>query len=205
MCKGLIAKKAGMSRVFLETGEAVPVTYLEVEPNIIVRTKTEEKDGYNAVVLGIGPKKWKTRKGKEHTKFKVQKEWQVESLEGLDPGTELTAKSIPAESIVTVSGISKGKGFQGVIKRHGFHGGPKTHGSHSHRRGGSIGMCAFPGRVLKGQKMPGRMGNDKVTLSKRPVLTSDPEKGVICVKGPVPGPTGATVFVTVESSPESKE
>ncbi len=194
-----------MSRVFLETGEAVPVTYLEIEPNIVVRTKTEEKDGYNAVVLGIGPKKWKTRKGKEHTKFKVQKEWQVESLEGLDPGTELTAKSIPAESMVTVSGTSKGKGFQGVIKRHGFHGGPKTHGSHSHRRGGSIGMCAFPGRVLKGQKMPGRMGNEKVTLNKRPVLASDSEKGVICVKGPVPGPTGSTVFVTVESSPESKE
>ncbi|MBU1123455.1 50S ribosomal protein L3 [Patescibacteria group bacterium] len=204
MCKGLIARKVGMSRVFLESGESVPVTYLEIEPNTVVRTKTEERDGYNAVVLGVGAKKWKSRKGKENTKYKVQKEWKVESLEGLDPGTQVTAKEIPVESMVSVSGVSKGKGFQGVIKRHGFHGGPKTHGSHSHRRPGSVGMCAFPGRVMKGKKMPGRMGNQKITLSKRPVMSCDVEKGIICVKGPVPGPTGALIFVTVENSPEKK-
>jgi len=176
-----------MSRIFLENGEAVPVTYLKVEPNIIVRVKTEEKDGYNAVVLGIGPRKWKTRKGKEHTKYKVQKEWQVDSLEGMYPGSEITVKIIPPQGIVTISGLSKGKGFQGVIKRHGFHSGPKTHGSHSHRRGGSIGMCAFPGRVFKGKKMPGHMGNEKVTLNKSKVIKVDSSNNILAVKGAVPG------------------
>jgi len=204
MPQGLIAKKVGMSRLFLENGEAVPVTYLQVEPNIVVRTKTEERDGYNAVVLGIGAKKWKTRKGNEHTRYELQKEWKVDSLEGLDPGKEVTAADIPVESLVTISGVSKGKGFQGVIKRHGFHGGPATHGSHSHRRPGSVGMCAFPGRVMKGKKMPGQMGNQTVTLKRRPVVFCDPEKGILCIKGPVPGPNGAHLYVTIEPS-SSKE
>jgi len=203
MCKGLIAKKIGMSRVFLESGEAVPVTYLQVEPNIVVRVKTEEKDGYNAVVLGVGPKKWKTRKGKEHTRFANQKEWQVGSLEGLNPGTQVTAEAIPVDSVVTVTGTSKGKGFQGVVKRYGFKGGPKSHGAHGKRRPGSIGMCAFPGRVFKGKKMPGQMGNQNVTLHKRPIVVCDPEKGILGVKGPVPGPVGTSVFITIESTPDN--
>ncbi|MCF7844283.1 MAG: 50S ribosomal protein L3 [Kiritimatiellales bacterium] len=202
MSQGLIAKKVGMSRLFLESGEAIPVTYLEIKPNVVVRTKTEAKDGYNAVVLGIGAKQWKTRKGNEHTRYELQKEWQVDSLEGLDPGKELTAATIPVESLVTISGTSKGKGFQGVMKRHGFHGGPKTHGSHSHRRPGSVGMCAFPGRVMKGKKLPGQMGNQTITLKRRPVVFCDPEKGILCIKGPVPGPNGANLFVTVDSSPK---
>jgi len=205
MCKGLIAKKLGMSRVFLENGDAVPVTYLEVEPNTVVRTKTEDKDGYNAVVLGVGAKKWKTRKGSEHTRYGAQKEWQVESLEGLDPGTKLTCKAVPAESVVTVTGVSKGKGFQGVIKRWRFSRGPETHGSHHHREPGSIGMCEFPSRVHRGKKMPGQKGGDTVTIRNRTVVLSDPEKGVIAVKGPIPGPNGETVFVTVESAPEVSE
>ena len=148
---GLIAKKVGMSRVFLESAEAVAVTYLEVEPNTIVRTKTEEKDGYNAVVLGVGAKKWKTRKGNEHTRYSVQKEWQVENLEGVEAGKQISIESIPVESMVTVAGVSKGKGFQGVVKRHKFSCGPKTHGSHHHRRPGSVGMKEWPGRVRKCQ------------------------------------------------------
>ena len=203
MPSGLIAKKIGMSRVFLESGEAVPVTYLQVEPNTIVRMKTEERDGYNAVVLGVAPKTVKTRKGKEHQKFTIQKEWQVESLEGMEAGKTIKADATPAESTITISGVSKGKGFQGVIKRHKFSRGPETHGSHHHRATGSIGMKEFPGRVLKGKKMPGRMGGDTVTLRNRSVVVCDPEKGILGVKGPVPGPNGSSVYLTVESSKSS--
>jgi len=204
MPNGLIAKKIGMSRVFLEGGEAIPVTYLEIEPNTIVRTKTEDKDGYNAIVLGVGAKKWKSRKGKENTRYAMQKEWQVESLEGMEAGKQITADTIPAQSIVSISGISKGKGFQGVVKRYKFKGGPKTHGSHHHRRPGSIGMCEFPGRVLKGKRLPGRMGGDTITIKDRSVVVVDTEKGIIAVKGPIPGPNGAFVYVTVQSSPDSE-
>lgn len=190
-----------MSRVFnQETGDAVPVTYLEVEPNVVVRIKTEEKDGYNAVILGTKPRKWKTRKGKEHTRYGELKEWRVESLEGLEPGKTVSCEKFVTDSEVVVSGSSKGRGFQGVIKRHGFARGPETHGSHHHREPGSVGMKEWPGRVLKGKKMPGRMGPKTVTLHKRKVMALDTEKNVIAVKGPIPGPNGATVYVTLESS-----
>jgi len=197
---GLIARKVGMSRIFLKTGEAVPVTYLKVPANVVVRTKTKEKDGYNAVVLGIDPKKWKTRKGNEHTRYSVQKEWTVESLDGMSPGSEITLEIIPAESQVTIVGVSKGKGFQGVVKRYHFTRGPMSHGSHHHREPGSVGMREKPGRILKGKRMPGHMGGEQFTMKNRPVLMSDASKGVLAVKGPVPGPSGCTVYVTVESS-----
>ena len=189
-----------MSRVFLENGDAVPVTYLEVQPNTVIRTKTEEKDGYNAVVLGVKPKKWKTRKGKEHTRYADQKEWKVETLEGLEAGKQLDIEKFAKESTVSVTGTSKGKGFQGVIKRHKFSRGPTTHGSHHHRRTGSIGMCEFPGRVMKGKKMPGRMGGDQVTIKGRQIMECDAEKGVIAVKGPIPGTNGGNVYITLETT-----
>jgi large subunit ribosomal protein L3 len=129
---GLIAKKIGMSRAFLPTGEAVAVTYLEIQPNKVVRTKSKQKDGYDAVVLGIGEKQWRTRKGAEHTRFGVQKEFRVDSLDGMDAGKEITVDQMPVDSFVSVEGITKGKGFAGVMKRHKFHGGPKSHGSRSH-------------------------------------------------------------------------
>ena len=194
-----------MSRVFQENGAAVPVTYLEIVKNTVVRTKTQEKDGYNAMVLGIGAKKWKSRKGKENTRYSQQKEWKVENLDGVSAGKEVSTEILPKDTTVTICGISKGRGFQGVIKRYGFSMGPNTHGSHHHRRTGSIGMCEYPGRVMKGKKMPGRMGNDQITLRGRAVLVSDAEKGVIAVKGPIPGPNGASVFVTVEEWPEGYE
>ncbi|PIR53912.1 50S ribosomal protein L3 [Candidatus Peregrinibacteria bacterium CG10_big_fil_rev_8_21_14_0_10_42_8] len=197
MCNGRICTKIGMSRVFTENGDAVPVTYLKVEPNHVIRTKTKEKDGYNAVVLGINPKKWRTRKGNEHTKYSTIKEWEVESLDGLEAGKELTSEEFTTDAKVQITGVSKGKGFQGVIRRHNFSRGPETHGSHHHRKPGSIGMCEFPGRVMKGKKMPGRMGNDQITLKKREILNCDVEKGVIAVKGPVPGPNGSRLYVTL--------
>ena len=205
MCNGIIAKKLGMTRVFdQDTGTAMPVTCLQVEPNTVVRTKTEEKDGYNAVILGVKPKQWKSRKGKEHTKYGDQKEWKVESLEGLEAGKTLDCSKFAPESTVTVTGISKGKGFAGVIKRHKFSRGPETHGSHHHRRPGSVGMCEYPGRVLKGKKMPGRMGSNQVTLRERKVVLLDQEKGVIGIKGPIPGSNGSNVYLTLESSPSAE-
>ncbi len=201
---GLIARKVGMSRAFLPTGESVPVTYLRIEPNIVVRTKTTEKDGYNAVVLGIGARAWKTRKGAERVRYARQKEWKVESLDGLEPGKTLSAETIPADSMVTVQGTSKGKGFQGVMKRHHFGGGPASHGSHFKREPGSVGMRTDPGRILKGHPMAGHMGLDTVTVKHLPVISVDGAEGVIAVKGPVPGPNGSIVYVTAEVAPSKK-
>lgn len=195
---GLIAKKIGMSRVFTSNGEAVPVTYLEVEPNVIVRTKTKEKDGYDAIVLGIGAKPWKSRKGKENVRYADQKEWKVESLDGMEAGKKITAEILAPDSLVCIQGVSKGKGFQGVMKRWHFGGGPGSHGSHFKREPGSVGMRTQPGRILPGHHMAGHMGSDSVTLHRRPVMTVDLEKGIVAVKGPVPGPNGSRVYITKE-------
>ncbi len=199
---GLIAKKIGMSRTFLSTGEAVAVTYLQVEPNVIVRHKTKEKDGYDAVVLGVGPSPWKSRKGKEHTRYKLEKEFQVESLTDLEPGKTVTAELLPLETMVTIHGTSKGKGFQGVVRRHGFGGGPASHGSHFKREPGSVGMRADPGRIFRGHPMAGHMGLMSLTLKHRPIVALDLSKNLIGVKGPVPGPAGSHVFLTLEPSPK---
>lgn len=196
---GLIAKKVGMSRAFLPSGEAVPVTYLEVEPNVIVRVKTKEKDGYNAVVLGVGKKPWKSRKGKENVRYSAQKEWKVESLEGFEAGKALTVEAVVPESLVTIQSVSKGKGFQGVMRRWHFGGGPGSHGSHFKREPGSVGMRTSPGRILPGHHMAGHMGHDQVTIRNRSVISVDAEKGLLAVKGPVPGPNGARVFITMQS------
>lgn len=197
---GVIAKKVGMSRAFLPSGEAVAVTYLEVQPNVVVRTKTKDKDGYDAVVLGIGAAEWKSRKGKTNMDYSVQKEFRVESLDGFEAGKTVTADVLPTESMVTIEGVSKGKGFQGVMKRHGFHGGPRTHGSHFKREPGSIGMRTQPGRIFRGHRMAGHMGLDKLTLKHRAVVVNDTAKNIIAVKGPVPGPAGSHVFLTLEAA-----
>jgi large subunit ribosomal protein L3 len=196
---GVIAKKVGMSRAFLPTGEAVAVTYLEIQPNIVVRTKSKGKDGYDAVVLGIGAKDWTSRKGKKNTRYSLEKEFKVESLDGFEEGKTISADILPTDSMVTVEGVSKGKGFQGVMRRHNFHGGPKSHGSHFKREPGSIGMRTDPGRIFRGHKMAGHMGLDKLTLKHRAVVVNDTAKNMIAVKGPVPGPTGAHVILTLES------
>ena len=201
---GVIAKKLGMSRVFRETGEAVAVTYLEVQPNTVVRTKTKEKDGYDAVVLGIGASDWKTGNGKQLKRYKVQKEWQVDSLDGLEPGKTVTVEVLPVDATVSVTGISKGKGFQGVMKRFHFGGGPRSHGSHFKREPGSIGMRTDPGRIFRGRAMAGHMGLEQVTVKNRAVVVSDAKKNLVGISGPVPGPNGATVFLTLESAPDAK-
>lgn len=203
MVPGCIAKKVGMSRVFLETGEAVPVTYLKVEPHTITRMKTEEKDGYSAVILGVGPKEWKTRKGRTLTRFRTLKEWRVESVDGLEAGGIIGMEAFVPEALVTVTGVSKGKGFQGVMRRHHFRGGPRSHGSHFKREPGSVGMRQQPGRIFKGHRMAGHMGNERITLRHRPIVVTDAAEGLIAIKGAVPGPNGTDVFLTLESSPNA--
>jgi len=200
MSHGLICTKLGMSRVFSPEGAAIAVTYLKAEPNIVVRLKTREKDGYNAVILGLGTKHWKTRKGHEMIRYKHLKEWRVEKLDGLEPGTTVSCEPFVKDGTLSITGVSKGKGFQGTVKRHGFAGGPASHGSHFKREPGSVGMREEPGRIHKGKRMAGRMGQDTVTLRERLIVESDPEKCVIAVKGPIPGPTGTPVYITLESS-----
>lgn len=199
MALGLIARKVGMSRIFLETGEAVPVTYLEIPDNLVVRTKSKEKDGYAAVVLGIGERIVRTRKGRELKRYREQKEFKVESLDGLVLGSTVPVTTLSKESLVTVTGTSKGKGFQGVMKRHHFSGGPRSHGSHFKREPGSVGMRTWPGRIHKGKRMPGHMGLETVTIKNRPVLLSDEAKKIVAIKGPIPGPNGSFVTLTPQS------
>jgi len=169
------------------------VTVVECTPNKIVQIKTEKNDGYSALVLGFSElkKPRKTKKFKSVKEFKIEKENESE----FQKGNDITLDLLKEVKKVKVTGISQGKGFQGSIKRHNFARGPETHGSHFHRRTGSIGACAKPGRVAKGKKMPGRMGNDKKTIENVKIALIDTEKNLLCLTGPVPGSNGSTVII----------
>ena len=203
MNKGLIAKKLGMTQIFDEKGAVIPVTVLEAGPCTVVQIKNEETDGYKAVQLGFGDVKEKhvTKPVKGHfNKAKVApkkhlREFRIDNVEDFKVGNEIKADIFQAEDMVDIQGISKGKGFQGVIKRHGQHRGPMGHGSMYHRRPGSMGACATPGRVFKGKKLPGHMGHVTVTIQNLKVVRVDLDKNVILVKGSVPGPKGAILKV----------
>ncbi len=203
MNKGLIAKKVGMTQIFDEKGAVIPVTVLEAGPCTVVQIKNEETDGYKAVQLGFGDVKErhviKPLKG-HYNKAKVApkkhlREFRLDNVEDFKVGNEIKADIFQAEDMVDIQGISKGKGFQGVIKRHGQHRGPMGHGSMYHRRPGSMGACATPGRVFKGKKLPGHMGHVTVTIQNLKVVRVDMDKNVILVKGSVPGPKGAILKV----------
>ncbi len=203
MVKGLLGKKLGMTRMFTEDGRWVPVTYLEAGPCTVVQRKTREKDGYDAVQLGFGAirenKCTKPLRGHfDHNGVdpkRVLREFAVDPDDELEPGNETTAAIFEAGDRVDVSGISKGKGFAGVVKRHGFKSGPATHGSHLHRAPGSIGQSADPSKVYKGKRLPGRMGNERITTERLEVVSVDAEKNLVAVCGCVPGPTGGLVSV----------
>ncbi len=191
---GILGKKIGMTRIFNEDGTDVGVTLIECKPNKIGRIKTEEKDGYNAVVVGIERKKpTKTKK------FARAKEFKIEDIADHKAGGAVSVEIFKEVKKVKITSISKGKGFQGGIKRHNFARGLETHGSHHHREIGAIGACASPGRVHKGKKMPGRMGGAQVTLRKVEVVYLDPSKNLIGLKGAVPGPNGGTVRIEIDS------
>ena len=199
--KGLIAKKVGMTQVFDENGNLTPVTVIRVEPNTVIATKTEEKCGYNAVVLGFEDMKAKNVTKPYAKQFpenvtpkrhlKEFRDFEGEVKVGDQIGVELFDKV----RFIDVTATSKGKGFQGVMKRWGFHGGRATHGSKFHREAGGTGCCTTPGHTLKNIKMPGHMGCDRVTVQNLKVVKVDPELKVLMVRGAVPGTKDSTLIV----------
>lgn len=197
---GLLAKKVGMTQIFDDNGNVIPVTVVKVDPNTVVAHKTEEKDGYNAVLMGLDDKKkYSEGKKRQHvTKsyagqfpeniapkrhLKEMRDFEKEVAVGDTVGIELFEKS----RYVDVTGISKGKGFQGVFRRYDFGGGRATHGSKFHREPGSTGQCGWPSKTFKNRKMPGRMGREQTTVLSLKVIAVDMEKKVLLIKGAVPG------------------
>ena len=203
MNKGIIGKKIGMTQIFDEKGNVIPVTVIETAGNIVSQIKTVETDGYNAIQLGYGEIKDKHINKPEAGHFakakiankKHLREFRLDSVEGITVGTELTVTEFAEGDRLDIQGTTKGKGFQGVIKRHGQHRGPMGHGSMYHRRPGSMGSTSTPGRVFKGKKLPGHMGRVTVTIQNLDVVRVDMDKNVILVKGSVPGPKGAILKV----------
>ena len=195
MKKGIYGKKLGMTQIFDNDGLVIPVTVVEVEPSLVLRKKTVETDGYNAIVLATGEVKEKQMNKPEKGQFdkvklaykKNVKELRLDDIESYNVGDELKADIFEAGELVDVQGVSKGKGFQGVIKRHGQHIGPKGHGSMYHRRPGSMGPTSSPGRVFPGKKLPGHTGKDTVTVQNLQIVKVDMDKNVILIKGSIPG------------------
>ncbi|MCE8033980.1 50S ribosomal protein L3 [Billgrantia tianxiuensis] len=205
MTIGLVGRKAGMTRVFTEDGASVPVTVIEVEPNRITSVKTVESDGYAAVQVTAGSRKAKhltKAQAGQYAKAGVEAgrslmEFRLNAgEEAPEVGGELTVSLFEAGQKVDVTGTSKGKGFQGAVKRWNFRTQDATHGnSLSHRAPGSIGMCQTPGRVFKGKKMAGQMGNVRCTVQSLEVVRVDAERNLLLIKGAVPGATGSDVIV----------
>ena len=200
--KGILGKKIGMTQIFTEHGEVIPVTVVEAGPVVVTQIKTTENDGYTAIQVGFQDAKEKSlnkpQKGHlaaANTLKKHLKEFRVDSVEGYTVGQEIKADLFAAGELIDVTGISKGKGFQGPIKRHGQSRGPETHGSRYHRRPGSMGACSFPGRVFKNKKLAGHMGSVKVTVQNLEVVRVDADKNFILVKGAIPGAKGSVVTI----------
>ena len=195
MTKGILGKKVGMTQYFTEAGELIPVTVVEVTPNVVLQLKTIENDGYEAVQLGFDDLRevLSNRPAKGHvakanaTPKRFIREFNNVELSEYEVGQEITVDVFKAGDIVDVTGTSKGKGFQGAIKRHGQSRGPMAHGSRYHRRPGSMGGASFPSRVFKGKALPGQMGGDRITIQNLEVGKVDAERNVILIKGNVPG------------------
>lgn len=204
MVNGIYGKKLGCTQIFNEKGNALYVTAIEAEQCVVIQVKDEKKDGYNALKIGFGRIKdknaTKPHKG-EFTKNKVDlkrylREIRVDEFDReYKPGDSLDLKIFKIGDKVKITGNNKGKGFAGVIKKYGFHRGRMSHGSHSHRIPGSVGMCATPSRIAKGKKMPGRMGNKKVTISGSEIVDIIEEENLILIKGSVPGARGSLIFL----------
>ena len=191
-----------MTQVFAENGELIPVTVIAANPNVVLQKKTTETDGYNAIQLGFEDKREKLTNKPEQghtakastTPKRFIREIRDADVDGLEVGQEVKVEVFTAGEIVDVTGISKGKGFQGVIKRHGQSRGPMSHGSRYHRRPGSMGPVA-PNRVFKGKKLAGRMGGDQVTIQNLEIVQVDTERNLLLVKGNVPGAKKSLVVV----------
>ncbi len=199
---GIIGRKLGMTRVFNEDGTAVPVTVIEAGPCVVTQVKTSKTDGYEAVQLGFGRARRKSVRKPQAGHFakigqrpmRRLREFRVTDPGQYEVGQVIRADIFEPGELVNVTAWSKGRGFQGVVKRHGHKGGSKTHGSRSHRIPGSIGQSATPARVWKGRKLPGRMGNERVTIKGMSVVEVDGEKNLLLVHGAVPGGTNGFVL-----------
>jgi large subunit ribosomal protein L3 len=210
MARGILGKKIGMTRVFHESGESVPVSVLEVGPCYIIQIKRIEKEGYNAIQIGFQPKKDKRLnkpllgcfKAAGKGGFAFLREIRVDDVDSFELGQEINNEMFNVGDLVTIRGISKGRGFTGVVKRWGFSGGDTSHGCRSHKVPGSIGASATPSRVMKGKKLPGRMGNKKVTVKNLKIVDVLKEKNLILVKGPVPGSRGSLLEVKTSGAKE---
>lgn len=193
MIHGLLARKLGMTQVFDEIGQVVPVTVLKVGPCVVTQLKTNDRDGYEAVQVGFEESKRlnSPERGQRRaagTSSRHLREIKADDIANYEVGQVIDCSMFEPGTRVDVSGVSKGKGFQGVVKRHGFAGGPKTHGqSDRHRAPGSIGSSATPGRVFKNLKMAGRMGNEAKTIQNLEVVRVEPDQNLVLVRGSVPG------------------
>ena len=192
-----------MTRIFQDDGSVVPVSVIEATPNTVTRLRTEEQDGYTAVQLGAGVARRSTKPvagqfkhlDKEQQRPKHVRELRIDGTDGYEVGQQLGVDLFEAGELVDITGVSKGHGFTGVIARHNFKRGPKTHGSDHHRAPGSIGAGTYPGRVWKGTRMAGHMGNEQVTVKKLKVVKIDAERNLILVKGAVPGARNGLLLV----------
>jgi large subunit ribosomal protein L3 len=201
--KGILGKKIGMSQVFSSDGRVIPVTLIEAGPCYVTQVKDEADAGYKAVQIGFGETKESKLSKPERGHLakagsplvKYLAEYRVDDTEGLQVGQQIDADVFAEGDTVDVTGVSKGKGFAGVIKRHHFTARPATHGHHFRRAPGAMGMCATPSRVLKGKKLPGRMGNTRTTISFVEVVKVDKGNNLIALKGCVPGPKGGLIMI----------
>ena len=200
--KGILGRKIGMTQVFTESGKLIPVTVVEVEPNVVTQIKTKENDGYEAIQLGFDTKREKlaTKANAGHAaKAKTTPKRFYREIKGVDIndytlGQEVTVELFEPGEIIDVTGTTKGKGFQGVIKRHGQSRGPMGHGSHYHRRPGSMGTMLYM-RVVKGKNLPGHMGVETVTIQNLEIVEVNAAENYILVSGNIPGPKGSIVLV----------
>jgi len=209
----LLGTKIGMTQVFDENNRLHPVTVVQVGPCPVTQVKTVEKDGYNAVQIG-----YKEQKESRLNKAKLGhiakakqgglvhlREFRVDDISGFNVGDVLTAQSFAEGQKIDVIGTTKGRGFQGVMKRYNFGGGPASHGSMFHRRGGSFGMCQWPGHIIKGKKMPGHMGDARRTVQNLEIVKVLPEKNLVLVRGSVPGSIGSLVTVRTAVKNQNKQ
>jgi large subunit ribosomal protein L3 len=200
MVQGIIGKKLGMGQIFTDDGKAEAVTAIEAGPCMVTQVKTRNKEGYDAAQIGFGETKRLNSPQRGHLKklgqFKHLQEFRVADTEDIKVGDKIDVSLFKEGDLIDITGVSKGKGFAGVVKRHGFAGGPKTHGqSDRHRAPGSIGATTSPGRVLKGMRMAGHMGNNRVTVRHLQVYKADPERNLLLIKGAVPGAKNGLLLI----------
>jgi large subunit ribosomal protein L3 len=204
MFPGIIGKKIGMTQLFQESGETVAVTAIQAGPSVVTQVKSRDRDGYGAVQVGLVENRVRqsqlssAEKGhlRDFENVRYLREFRADDVSSIKRGDKVDVGFLKQGDLVNIVGLSKGRGFAGVVKRHHFAGGPKTHGqTDRHRAPGSIGATTFPGRVLKGKRMAGHMGNQRVTARNLKVIQADPERNLLLVKGAVPGANGGLLLI----------